>query len=313
MKIGGVDINRKVGSVQLNEVRLGNVLLWQYNNFLDLFPADAAFAFIKLRKDYSGFCIKIRKTVSGTTTEQDIGFVGNGLDTSAIATFCGSADGFISAKYDQSTNGNNQTQSTASKQPKIYDGSSASMNLLNGLNAARYESGHVTNLDSEITPVSIFVISNSITLNAVNYICGTNLNGFNGLVAKGSAGGVTGLTLFSGGSTALGNAENSDRNLNILINNATNTKLAINGDSLTSASRQGDIFVSFVGNRQGDAPSFAALDGNIQFEAYYEDDQESNLGAIQSYLNNIYSLYTPSFLLADNGFLLQENGDKIIL
>jgi len=56
-------------------------------------------------------------------TEADIGFDGSGdLDTSAIATHCGSANGYVVTWYDQSGNSNNVTQSTAGSQPQIYNG-----------------------------------------------------------------------------------------------------------------------------------------------------------------------------------------------
>jgi hypothetical protein len=56
-------------------------------------------------------------------TEADIGFDGSGnLDTSAIATHCGSANGYVVTWYDQSGNSNNATQSTAGNQPQIYNG-----------------------------------------------------------------------------------------------------------------------------------------------------------------------------------------------
>ena len=298
MKIGSNDIvDVKTGSTQVNKVYLGSNLVWQsFVGFLDTYSgAAAAFAFIRLRSGYLGDCIKVRKTVSGTTTELDIGFVDNELDTSAISTFCGSADGFISVKYDQSTNGNNQTQTTATKQPKIYDGASASMNLLDSLTAASYPIGTVTQLDNSIDVVSGFVLSNSLTNQLINSIFG-GINSFDGtstaMISRGSYGSINGLSIqSSGGFKNLGNTENADRSLNIVVNNASNTKLGINGDSLTSLSRQGDLKALFIGNRVASAASHLALNGNIQFEAYYETDQESNLAGIQSFLNNAYSIY----------------------
>jgi hypothetical protein len=75
----------------------------------------------KLDKDYTGYCMKVRED-SGDT-EADIGFDGSGdLDTAAIATHCGSANGYVVTWYDQSGNSNNATQSTAGSQPQIYNG-----------------------------------------------------------------------------------------------------------------------------------------------------------------------------------------------
>lgn len=256
--------------------------------FLDLFPeAAAAFSYYKLRRGYSGNCIKIRRT---DNAELDVGFVDDYIDTDAIATFCGASDGFLSIDYDQSTNGNNKEQIEGNMQPKIYDGATGMM-MLNGKESKRYEMPHVMNLATPILVNSAFIVNNAITLNSVNYIFGTNLNGLNGLISKGSAGGVNGLSVFSGGLTTLGNAENNNQKLHILTNNATNTFLAINGDALSSFTKTNNVYASSVGNRQSDAPSFGALDGNIQFEAYYTTDQSSNVAGIQNLLNSLYSIY----------------------
>jgi hypothetical protein len=56
-------------------------------------------------------------------TETDIGYDSNGdLDTAAIATHCGTANGFVVSWVDQSGNANDADQSTLASQPKIYNG-----------------------------------------------------------------------------------------------------------------------------------------------------------------------------------------------
>jgi len=83
--------------------------------------AAAAFSVRKLDKDYTGFCMKVRR--ASDDAEADIGFDSNGdLDTAAIATHCGASVGYCSVWYDMSGNSNNATQSTPSLQPQIYNG-----------------------------------------------------------------------------------------------------------------------------------------------------------------------------------------------
>jgi hypothetical protein len=85
---------------------------------LDLFPnASVAYSLRKLRTAYSGSAIRVRR--SSDNTEQDIGFVGNNLDTASLLTFCGAGNGFVTTWYDQSTNANNATQATAASQAQI--------------------------------------------------------------------------------------------------------------------------------------------------------------------------------------------------
>ena len=85
---------------------------------LDSYPnASAAYSLRKLRSAYAGNCIRVRR--SSDNTEQNIGFVNNALDTTTLLTFCGVGNGFVTTWYDQSSNGNNATQTTAANQPQI--------------------------------------------------------------------------------------------------------------------------------------------------------------------------------------------------
>lgn len=85
---------------------------------LDTYPnAAAAYSVRKLRTAYTGSAIRVRR--SSDNTESDIGFSGVNLDTSALTSFCGSGNGFVTTWYDQSGNGRNATQTTAANQPQI--------------------------------------------------------------------------------------------------------------------------------------------------------------------------------------------------
>ena len=86
-----------------------------FNGILDDYTgATAAYSLRLLRSEYTGSAIRVRRT--DDNAEQDIGFRNNDLDTSALATFCGNSDGFITTWYEQSgaTGATNLTQSTAS-------------------------------------------------------------------------------------------------------------------------------------------------------------------------------------------------------
>ena len=73
---------------------------------LDTYPSAAvAYSLRKLRTDYSGNAIRVRR--SSDNAEQDFGFSGNDLDTASLLTFCGACNGFITTWYDQSGNANN--------------------------------------------------------------------------------------------------------------------------------------------------------------------------------------------------------------
>jgi len=85
---------------------------------LDAYPnAAAAYSLRKLKSSYSGSAIRVRR--SNDNAEQDIGFVGQDLDTATMKTFVGANSGFVTTWYDQSGNGRNATQTTAANQPSI--------------------------------------------------------------------------------------------------------------------------------------------------------------------------------------------------
>ena len=85
---------------------------------LDVYPgAKRAYSVRKLSSTYSGSALRVRR--SSDNAEQNIGFVGNDLDTAALTTFVGANNGFVTTWYDQSGNAENATQSTAATQSTI--------------------------------------------------------------------------------------------------------------------------------------------------------------------------------------------------
>ena len=87
---------------------------------LDVYTgAQAAYSLRKLRSNYTGNCIQVRRSSDNAT--QNIGFVTNLVDTAAISAFVGpTASGFVTRWYDQSGNGVDLIQNTAAKQAGIY-------------------------------------------------------------------------------------------------------------------------------------------------------------------------------------------------
>lgn len=87
---------------------------------LDTYSAAAAYsAARRLRTAYTGAAIRVRR--SSDNTEQDIGFSGNSLDTTALSTFVGAGNGFVVTWYDQSGNARDVTQATQANQPRIVN------------------------------------------------------------------------------------------------------------------------------------------------------------------------------------------------
>jgi len=130
---------------------------------LDLYPgAAAAYSLRKLRTLYTGNAIRVRR--SSDNAEQNIGFVGDVLDTSALLSFCGSGSGFVTTFYDQSGNGKNNVQSSAVSQPRIV--LSGVLETLNSKPTINYISNTFTGTSTQdVTAQSIFTVAQVVTYN----------------------------------------------------------------------------------------------------------------------------------------------------
>ena len=123
-----------------------------FSGLLDEYSgAAAAYSLRQLSSTYSGDAIRVRR--ASDNTEQNIGFVDNELDTTTLDTFCSGTNGFVTTWYDQSGNGRNVINSTASTQPKIYDSINGITKNANSNNAVQYISGDFLRLTS-VTDIS---------------------------------------------------------------------------------------------------------------------------------------------------------------
>lgn len=130
---------------------------------LNLFPANAAYSTArKLDLNYPGSAIRVRR--SSDSAEQDIGFDANGdLDVTALTTFVGANDGFVTILYDQSGNGDDAIQATAGFQPQIVDAGVLNTNVA-GRPETRFDGVDdfmETNLSTNITgqDTSMFMVA----------------------------------------------------------------------------------------------------------------------------------------------------------
>lgn len=86
----------------------------------DLATPLVAFSVRKVVSAYGGNCLRVRR--SNDNAEQDIGFDSSGiLDESALTTFVGANSAYVVKWYDQSGNGYNVSNATATKQPRIVN------------------------------------------------------------------------------------------------------------------------------------------------------------------------------------------------
>mgnify|MGYP003132411304 CR=1 FL=1 len=115
------DPNSALNSVSAPAARTGGGGGSSASGFLVDYPGAAAAYSTRQLISTATNAMRVRRV--SDDQETDIGFDSNGdLNTAAIATHCGSSEGYVSKWYDQSGNGRDAEQSIGSKQPQIYNG-----------------------------------------------------------------------------------------------------------------------------------------------------------------------------------------------
>ncbi len=260
---------------------------------LDAYPGAAvAFSLRKLSSTYAGSAIRVRR--SSDNAEQDIGFVGENLDTSALSTFCSGTDGFVKIWYDQSGNSKNATQTTPSNQTKIV--SSGTVNTEGGKPAIISDATGGKNpelaLSSSFTFGSAFTVQKSTNLvNNLSYIAGGG--GQPGIGTDLNAGfGVTaGSPFLYDGSNIFGTTS-SFRNIRVIqsvFQSGGNGTLHVNSSGPFTGSMTLPAFNAIL-NRGGGA-NYYPFEGPVQEIVFYSANQISNRVGITSNINAYYSVY----------------------
>lgn len=122
-----------------------------------------AYSVVRLQNTaYAGSALKIRR--SSDNAEIDIGFLASGLvDTASAVSFCGAGSGYCVKVYNQSGNGKDLVQTTASKQP-MFVSSGSLVTGLNGKPSLRFDEAAFQCLNS---PANTFEDPPSMTIFAV--------------------------------------------------------------------------------------------------------------------------------------------------
>jgi hypothetical protein len=277
---GDIHADSYAGATDIVGVQAPSLLLDTYTG------AAVAYSLRKLRTDYSGNAIRVRR--SSDNTEQNIGFSGNDLDTASLLTFCGAGNGFVTTWYDQSGNTNNSVQTTAANQPQIV--ASGSVINVNSKPAIRFSSKHMTNSATGSPPanLSVFAVRNMNTYANTFRSLFTYKN--YGLTYNSTGGALygtahiysnTSFTTFNDYPTTNGQAIDFLYNrLNLERNNFAATIATNNGGY--------GIAPSVIGSFSGAIQNF---EGEIQEFIIYETNQNTNKVAIKSNINTFYTIY----------------------
>jgi hypothetical protein len=229
-------------------------------------------------------------------TEADIGFDGSGdLDTAAIATHCGSANGYVVTWYDQSGNANNATQSTGTAQPRIYNGTAVITE--NGKPALDFNSDVlIAATSATITSESIMLVGLQSNTNRWNRILSQNATGTNDASSYipcirqdnttnlgGFDGSLRSTVAFTYDQQFLFEAYNTGSALTNYLDSVAGTA--------SSYSLNESINELRLGNGRG-VGTGEYLVGKLQEVVVYHSDQSSNRTGIESDINTYFSIYT---------------------
>lgn len=287
-----------------------------YVPLLDSFPsAAAAYSTRLLRLAYSGNCIRVRR--SNDNAEQDIGFdlFGN-LDESALTTFVGANNGFVTTFYDQSGNGRDATQTTAANQPRIVN--SGVVDKMNNRPALIFDgSNDVLTVASSTatfnflhngTESAVVFVGNADTSGGLGYFgnnAGASANvGFQSgqdttyapyvFISRGSSGQIvayaqsanntiTASTFMLYADIDADNSTAANRAKLYINNNASvdNTFTTV----VTTANASFNFQIGAAGNNA------LVLDGSVQELVLYQTNQTTNRAGIQNHLNTYYAIY----------------------
>jgi hypothetical protein len=253
---------------------------------LDQYGADiaAAYSVRKLRNAYSGSAFRVRR--DSDNSEQDIGFDSNGnLDESALTAFVGANNGYIVKWYDQTTNGNNATQTAASRQLRVVS------------------SGTIDKLGTKVAPVSnvvrVFYIPD-ITIavtppqTSIAVIKSSQTSGTSHFISENLA---TGTYRFSGhddflslhgGSAISASGISQAHMVAVGLCNGASSYIRANGSEVTTGNTSGN---NYSINRVFGDNATNNFKGNMQEILIYTADKSTDIAAIETDINTYYSIY----------------------
>lgn len=250
---------------------------------------------VKRFSAYSGACIRVRR--SSDNAEQDINFVDDLLDTASLLSFVGAGNGFVTTFYTQ-VGSKNLTNATATQQPQIV--SSGSLITRNGFVSIKYDGSN----DNLFNWSSAFVNKNDVSYFSISQNDIANGNGV--IHNQGQSTNITIRTfcdrrvdkrflVASNPSTnffADMSIQRDNSNLRLLsafIDSSNNMSAYDNGATGGTDTYTGSI--TNDGLQLGQQFGASWLNGSINCFGAYNTDNSTNRVAIETILNNYYTIY----------------------
>jgi len=264
---------------------------------LEFYPnAAAAYSLRQLRRSVSPYAIRVRR--SGDSLEQDIGFNSNGeLDTNALLDFANGGDAWVTVWYDQSSNGNDATQGTNADQPQIV--SSGSVITQNGKPTLNFDGTDTFNIGSSDVygqaRLDAYCYMHSTDNVHIMFSQATSGSNYSYAVHDGS----TSTTLASAYADASSKIYVNGSDINVIEGTTTrddlHTAIITNG----AANLNGAIIVhedvqttSWTDFKISAYANVWTYTGKMSEILLYNSDQSAKRTAIESNINDFYSIYS---------------------
>jgi len=284
------DQSANISSIE-NNINTYYQIYWDgsQTGLLDTYPASAAYSLRALSSEYTGAAIRVRR--SSDNSERDIGLLYDGsLDTADLLSFTGAGDGFVKIWYDQSGNGNDATNLTASKQPQIVSSgsviTSGSIPAIQSISGSRLDTAAVSMGSSR----GYFLVMERL---------GAAFSGggaYHNLVIQGASpfyqlyipNSDSELNYYDGAVRDTGDIIPTSQVLNTVSQNSSSGTIRLNGTEIlalgSGASALNSAF-SFMG--------YSSFASNAYFSEIiiYNSDESSNITAIETNINDYYSIY----------------------
>jgi hypothetical protein len=267
-----------------------NILEFYTQYILDQYSGAAAAYSLRALSSTATNAVQVRRDSDDAT--QYIGFVQDGfnlsLDTSALSTFCGSANGYVSEWVDQSGNGNNASQPAFTAQPKIYD-SVTGVVTENGKPAAQFDG---TNDYFDLTGFTVSASDYSLHTVTKNSATDSFLfDSASGRLIFDGRGGTRGV-YFDGGWKGTMHSGTAQQLQSIYATASSSGASYVDGSqintglSYTQTAIGGQTALGSINNATG-----FFINGVIQEFILYASDQSSNRTNIEDNINGYYDIY----------------------
>jgi hypothetical protein len=252
-----------------------------FSGLLDQYGgAAAAYSLRALSSGWlAGDVVEVRRSSDSTTQD----FTASQITNGDLVAFCGAGDGFVSTWYDQSGNANDAVQATTTSQPKIVD---AGALVTGGIDFDGVDDYLITAQSGQFSqPVSLFQVFSS-----------------DALVASGRFQiDASSTFMLSGGESSIyyfaGYLLNSNINfptggdtLHSVVFNGSSSTVFADGSSVATGNVSSGAFqktFSIGARRTGTQAS------NLSYKEFiiYNTDQTANRVAIETNINDHYSIY----------------------